>query len=374
MNGVIFKEHGLPGIYIGVTMFSVICSAVLFISGLSMTFMLVLFAIGTTGGVVGLYIWKKIVPHNDLKNVMIPDVWNNHPITFGAVGFITFAIVVSLIVFVPLLLLSPQTLKEGPIAELYALAVFCIASLMGVLTATPLGMLVYAGAEKIINERKKNAAKPKPATSQMSATNGPEVVPAGNVDPQKVFVVLAAGLIGLLILGLIGIAGFFLIQVNVGPKAPLANSAATPTKIVATVMLLPTREVVTTVEPTVMVTPSPTATTTATPTAVLPTVPPVPPPPTGAPIAPPATETVTATVRPPTVTPSRTQTATAAKPTATKSPAPPLVCNYTTVAGDTWGLVAQKLRVTVGALIAKNQGANPAQPGTVLKSPHASCP
>ena len=70
-----------------------------------------------------------------------------------------------------------------------------------------------------------------------------ELAPSGG-GPNRLFVILALGLGGLLVLGLLGVGGFFLIQrfTTPAPAAPTAIriAATTPTRALPTATLQPT--------------------------------------------------------------------------------------------------------------------------------------
>lgn len=69
-----------------------------------------------------------------------------------------------------------------------------------------------------------------------------EVAPAGGGGPNRMFLVIALGLVGLLIIGVIAIGGIFLIS-QVSRPAPTATvriAVTTPTRVLSTATLVPT--------------------------------------------------------------------------------------------------------------------------------------
>lgn len=153
---------------------------------------------------------------------------------------------------------------------------------------------------------------------------------------------------------LVGAVLVFFFWGGSGNPQPTAKTAT----VTATVTVTATEVLVILPSPTI---PAPTPTS----MPPTPTIPPVPQPPAGVPVVQPTTVPVTAPTR----------TATVQRPTATRTaPAPVVVCSYTTVAGDTWSSVAAKTSTNLGALMQKNPGINPAQPGMGLKLPKTGCP
>lgn len=334
------KERALPGFYWGITVIGALFALMTVTTargtkGFEVLVLIfsALVLIGLVLGALSTYLWREVRSSSQLPDLESGRTWKIVPTIFGLLGAIT---VVSLNWF-----LNSNTNQKGLVTTAVVVLIFCLNFIMA---GSGLGSLGWLGVDRVRNQ---GWVSPRPPVWRgIPKSAAPSGGPPSRGLLRRVRSHLGWVTFGLLALLLFGL-GVIWMTTPYTPTKP--NSAgAPPVPATATIIVLP----------------SPTTLPTAT---SVPTVPPVPAPPTGAPIAQPTAGPVS------TATPTKVSTV-APKPTVAKTPVP-LVCTYATVAGDTWSSVAAKLGVTVGEdLMKKNQGLNPAQPGTVFKSPRPGCP
>ncbi len=340
------KERALPGFYWGITaggtLFALIPLATARgTKGFEVLVFIfsVLVLVGIVLGALVTYLWREGRSSSRLPDSESGRTWKIVPAIFGILG-ISSAVLLNWF-------LNSNTNQKDLVTTAVAVLIFCLNFW---LVGCGLGSLGWLGVDHVRNQGWELPRPRVPVWGTADRSAPPSGGPSRRGRLQVVRSHLGEIGLALVVLLLLGLVGMWLTTPYTPTKqnssgAPLAPATAT-----------------------IVVLPSPTALPTAT---SAPTVPPMPPPPTGAPITQP---TAGPTVKPTTAVLASPTLTIDAKPTATKPLAVPLVCSYKAQSGDTWTTISQKLGVTVGDLMKRNQGLNPAQPGTVFKSPRSGCP
>ncbi len=339
------KERALPGLFWGTIVGGLLTALQLVIDvQIAITDALIiaiiviaLILIGSIFGALGTYWWKELRSQSSLPVEEMGKAWWLVPVIFAVLGLV---IILLLNISTQQYMMNQKDYWLGAFSFLIIISDFVLIG-MGSGSLVVLGIIWWQGREV--------ATKTTPRQKK------------GWVLRPRIYERLYGWRwnipIGAIVIVLLASAAFvFFFWGGSGNPQPTAKTATVT--VIATVTA--TKIFVVLPSPTILA-PSPTA---VPPTATLaPTVPPVPQPPTGVPVVQPTAIPVTAP----------TKTATVQKPTATRT-APVLICNSTTVAGDTWASVAHNYGITVGALMQKNPGINPAEGGKILKIPRTGCP